>query len=362
MGIIYKNGIPYGGSSGSTNYYGTCTGQAANQIKAVTISNDQGFELKVGALIFVKFDANNAYNATVSNPVKLNVNNTGAKQVYTANTAMPTGTNITYLGRANYVNQYIYDGTYWVWTGSSADNDTNYQLRYADAVKAATAVTVSTICVGTSSGYKTATSGITFDISYPILYAASAVDSGSVSGNFYRVLNARSANSLKSGFSGVAHSLAYLVLSDITGNIATIDSTVYTVTPNVEGKMYIPIGIFLNSTTALDIDLTMSSIYIYEDGELKLYGAEGGSGLPDEVITYQQFRAMSDAQQAAYTGYVTGWPMENGSAYALVSEGYAIGEQNGVPVTSDSPYYENNAKYWAEWTANAIGIALNTEY
>lgn len=48
--------------------------------------------------------------------------------------------------------------------------------------------------------------------------------------------------------------------------------------------------------------------------------------------------------------------------FALKSEGYAIGEQNGVPVTSGSLYYENNAKYWAQWTANAIGIALNTEY
>ena len=49
-------------------------------------------------------------------------------------------------------------------------------------------------------------------------------------------------------------------------------------------------------------------------------------------------------------------------AFALKSEGFAVGEQNGVPVTEGSPYYENNAKYWAEWTANAIGIALNTEY
>ena len=99
------------------------------------------------------------------------------------------------------------------------------------------------------------------------------------------------------------------------------------------------------------------TIYFLTDGE-----GGGGSGLPDETITYEQFMAKTDAEQAAYTGYVTDWPMEDGSAYALISEGYAIGEQNGVPVTSDSPYYENNAKYWAEWTANAIGIALNTEY
>jgi len=32
---------------------------------------------------------------------------------------------------------------------------------------------------------------------------------------------------------------------------------------------------------------------------------------------------------------------------ALKSEGHAIGKQNGVPVTPESPYYHNNAEYWA---------------
>ena len=105
--------------------YGTCTGQAANQNKVVTIA-DSNWTLRVGAAIYVKFDANNTYSATASAPVTLNVNSTGAKQIYAANSATPTGTNTTYFGRANYVNQYVYDGTYWVWAGSSADNNTTY--------------------------------------------------------------------------------------------------------------------------------------------------------------------------------------------------------------------------------------------
>lgn len=149
------------GSGGSANYYGTCTGQAANQTKAVTISSDQGFELKTGVLIFVKFDANNTYSATASNPVKLNVNNTGAKQIYAANTATPTGTAATYLGRANYINQYIYNGTYWVWNGSSADNDTTYTPQALGfgygtcSTAAATAAKVVTL-----SGYSLVTNGM----------------------------------------------------------------------------------------------------------------------------------------------------------------------------------------------------------
>jgi len=36
---------------------------------------------------------------------------------------------------------------------------------------------------------------------------------------------------------------------------------------------------------------------------------------------------------------------------ALKAEGYAVGEQNGTPVTSGSPYYQNNAKYYKEQAA-----------
>lgn len=40
---------------------------------------------------------------------------------------------------------------------------------------------------------------------------------------------------------------------------------------------------------------------------------------------------------------------------ALYAEGFAVGEQNGTPVSSGSPYYENNAKYYAE-QAEAYGL------
>ena len=124
MGGIYYNGELYAGSPPNKDiYFGTCDLQTANQIKVVTISADQNFVLEKGIAIHVKFDADNTYSATAGNPIKLNVNNTGAKEVYYGN-GFPTGTNTTAFGRINYVNQYIYDGTYWVWQGSSIDNNT----------------------------------------------------------------------------------------------------------------------------------------------------------------------------------------------------------------------------------------------
>lgn len=123
QGTITNEEIEFESSGGSANYYGTCTGQASNQIKAVTISSDQGFELKTGVLIFVKFDANNLYVATSSSPIKLNVNNTGEKQIYADDTATPTGTNTTFFGKMNCINQYMYNGTYWVWNGTSYEDE-----------------------------------------------------------------------------------------------------------------------------------------------------------------------------------------------------------------------------------------------
>ena len=42
---------------------------------------------------------------------------------------------------------------------------------------------------------------------------------------------------------------------------------------------------------------------------------------------------------------------------ALKSEGFAIGEQNGIDVSYDSPYYQNNSKYYAEYAETAAGNA-----
>lgn len=54
-------------------------------------------------------------------------------------------------------------------------------------------------------------------------------------------------------------------------------------------------------------------------------------------------------------------------ASALKSEGYANGEQNGTPVTSGSPYYHNNAEYFAQKAeeykdeaAAIVGIGIAT--
>ena len=100
-------------------YYGTCSTAAATAEKAITISADQNFSLKAGAVIGVKFTVSN----TASN-VKLNVNGTGAKSIW-YNTAVYTGTSTDVCGYANRVYYYLYDGTYWCWVGFGIQPNSN---------------------------------------------------------------------------------------------------------------------------------------------------------------------------------------------------------------------------------------------
>lgn len=130
--------IPKANNSGSNLYdvwnanhspinYATCTTAATEQVKIATVyPTTKTFLLTQGVVVGVKFTNTNTYSATTSAPCRLNVNGTGAKNIYWSNTATPTGTNTTAFGRANYINYYMYDGTNWVWLSSSSDNNTTY--------------------------------------------------------------------------------------------------------------------------------------------------------------------------------------------------------------------------------------------
>lgn len=97
--------------------FGTCTTAAATKDKVVTVDNP-AWALQVGTVIGVKFSYSNSFSSQTSTPITLNVNNTGAKNIWyntTHSGAGNTGTNNAIYGSANRVNYYMYDGTYWVW-------------------------------------------------------------------------------------------------------------------------------------------------------------------------------------------------------------------------------------------------------
>ena len=240
------------------NYYGTCTSQAANQNKAVSVSSDQYFILKKGILLAVKFDADNTYNATTSAPVKLNVNSTGNVQIYAKNTATLEGTNPTYFGKTNYVNYYIYDGTYWIWAGSSTDENSSYNPQTLGFGYGTCSTAASTTAkTATLTGYNLITNGI------------------------------------------VAVKFTNAVPADATLNVNS---------KGAKNIWYKGANIVADVIKAGDI-----ATFIYDGTRYQIISIDSGNGLPDEVITYQQFLQKTDAEKATYTGYIKGWPGANGA-------------------------------------------------
>lgn len=125
-------------------YYGTCATAAATKDKVVSVSSDQNFTLKVGAVVHVKFTNTNTYSATADNKITLNVNSTGAKNIYYS-TGYPTGTNTTAFGSANWYMSYMYNGTDWVWVGLSGENNTTYSAMSSSELTTGTATTSRTV-------------------------------------------------------------------------------------------------------------------------------------------------------------------------------------------------------------------------
>lgn len=98
-------------------FYATCPTAASTATKVVTVQGNDPFELKIGTVVGVLFtNSNNAGSP------KLNVNNTGAIQIY-YNNAVVTTSNVFAGGVANVVNYYMYSGAAWVFMSWSRDNN-----------------------------------------------------------------------------------------------------------------------------------------------------------------------------------------------------------------------------------------------
>lgn len=115
-------------------------------------------------------------------------------------------------------------------------------------------------------------------------------------------------------------------------------------------KQYVDLRTLLNQyefTDSSTIDFTVAS-----DGTVTAIVIDGS-------ITESKLQPnfLADCR-AAKTGAETA--EENAIAKALVSEGYANGKQNGVPVTSGSPYYHNNAEYFKDQASSIVGSKVDS--
>ena len=100
------DGINFNGSA-DVLHYGTCSTGASTAAKTVAIT---GFVLTTGAVFYVKFS-----NANTANSPTLNVNSTGAKNIYFQNgTRLETTSNYPDYLQSGKFYQFVYDGTNYV--------------------------------------------------------------------------------------------------------------------------------------------------------------------------------------------------------------------------------------------------------
>lgn len=266
------DGVEFDGSANIT-HYGTCSTAAATAAKEVSCS---GFKLETGANIYVKFSATN----TASNPT-LNVNGTGAKAIYYNNAAISAG-NL----KVNRILHFVYNGTQYEFVGEF-DTSNNNSLRFGNSIKAQTAITANRLIVGKAAGYNNVSSGMTFDISYPILRASAAITAGSAGSNNYKFLTGVSVRDLigNSLWTGTQYATVYLVLSALDGVNATVDSTLMTTTvpTSADNKFYIPIGYMYSTYQCLFNP--QDKIYAYIDGKFQEYVSASGGSMGDIIDT-----------------------------------------------------------------------------
>ena len=188
-------------------------------------------------------------------------------------THFPAGTSISMVYGVNRVVSAVssgvtYTGTFtgWFADGAYDSGNTYNRTRMQNAITAATAITAGRIICGTSSGYKNIGANITFDLSYPLLYASSAITASATGDNNYLQINGISASNNGTITSGAAKKELYLK-GTVSGNIFTISASPFmtTVVPtSADGFYYIPLGL-MSSATAIYF-ISSNRLYAYIDG------------------------------------------------------------------------------------------------
>ena len=349
---------------GST-LYGTCDTAAGTAAKAVTCANFD--QLLTGVTIKVKFTNSN----TIANPT-LNVNNTGAKNIYRYGTTAPS-TSVQSSWYAGAVISFTYDGSAWMmddWTYTADGSDTSQLLSYYSHNKAGgnglkqyslfarilsgADTLYSSLTTGNGTGTKTFDTTNYFDIrKIYYLNNSSNVASGSVIGNNQlaqqiNLVDGRyTFNSITTSSGFTANSPIYMVFdkANPSYNCYKIKSPYWTHTPNDANSVYVLIG-FAYDTYRISL-LSENLAYEYKDSKLVPYGTGGGGGDAD---LYADGKIIIDTSIMPSGTSVKVTPTLTGSA---TTKSVTV----GTPLTFDVPCYD---RYKIE--AILSGSTYATEY
>ena len=149
------------------------------------------------------------------------------------------------------------------------NNDNTYdRVRVqCNAVKAKSAIVAANIIVGDSTGYWHLKAGTAFDISYPILYAGSAIAANASGNNNYLTIPFTVTTTQSITLTGTK---AVYIKGKLAGSVFTPVSTtplVQTLPTNPDGYQYIFLGVAYSGT----------AMYLFSDHPIFEKGSNGAS-------------------------------------------------------------------------------------
>lgn len=257
---------------------------------AFTATVDGITELKDGVCVYL----DNNVVASASGWT-LNINGLGAKPVYFSSSDTRTTTHFGVAVTALFVyNSSHVTGGCWDWV-VGYDSNTNTLptvIYHYNNIKAKAAIAAESLIVGDSSGYQKVGSGITFDITYPLVWctAALAANAQNYSNVFLQQYDRNLQTGVKSGYISSANKVQYLVTT-VSGITATIDSSIITDTlPSTDdGKVYIELGKLGAQSTGANYFILYPSHHFwwYKNGKVRPYGDYGhsiGADVPSNAV------------------------------------------------------------------------------
>lgn len=263
------------------DYFAVCYTAAGTAAKTVTIPN---YTLRAGNLIPIYFvNANSASNPT------LNINGTGAKAIYVDNAAA-TSSNLNAGWNTFYYNgTYYYAGNTLPFTSDSSWN--TMQVRHNVAIQAGEAITANRLIAGRSDNkYYMVGANKAIDLRFPILYANSAITSGSTGTNNYSIRNQTAANMLNNGSSLTVTNYAPIFLvGTISGTtFTTLSSGWYTQSmPTSDNSNYYLLVGYAYSTTQIRL-VSEHKVYRRINGVFKELIPSYLSAEPKNAVTSSQ--------------------------------------------------------------------------
>jgi len=172
-----------------------------------------------------------------------------------------TGAKNVRMNNSNVTNQYpqytvlklTYDGTYW--KSDNYNADTYNRTKFDANLVAAEAITGGHLVCGTENGYRDLAASLSFDLTYPLLYAATTIAKAATTGtrnnNYLEINNIAYTNN--GTVEGAAAGKTVYLKGTVSGNTFTTEATNFLtcVVPTVATDpetYYIPLGIMTSAT------------------------------------------------------------------------------------------------------------------